>query len=423
MSGTSADGVDAALLFTDGQTVVEAAENVFIPYSAELRAQILGLMQGIGEKAPIARALTQVHMEAVHALQKKTKTPAQAIGFHGQTIRHAPAEGITEQIGDAQFLADAVGLPVVFDFRSNDVAQGGQGAPLVPLYHAALAHTLPKPLLVVNIGGVANVTWIGGDDSLLAFDCGPGNALLDDWVHRHTGARYDQDGQLAAQGKVDQTALAHFLQDPFFTLPAPKSLDRNHFASLLASYQAQWNAADGAATLTAITAAAIVKACESVPILPRQILVTGGGRHNPTMMRILREELNRFAVHRKWTAPASTDKKAAGEKLALWEKNLFWNLLDPFLVVYDLLHQWPLHPRNSSFWKAPLDRIQNPAPKPLVIELALVEAVGWQGDMLEAQAFAYLTARSLQGLPLSLPTTTGVRIPVTGGRLVMPISN
>ena len=370
MSGTSADGVDAALLHTDGRDIVRAGESVFVPYADALRTAILALMQGVGNVEPIAYALTDVHIDAVRALLKKsgkTASEISLVGFHGQTLFHFPHKAITMQIGDPAYMAKTLGIPVIADFRSNDMRNGGQGAPLVPLYHAALATALPKPLMVVNIGGVANVTWMGGEVlhrepagdprsggvseakgqrapsiiTILAFDCGPGNALLDDWVREHTGARYDKNGELAARGTVDEAALADFLSDPFFTQPAPKSLDRNQFRPTITG-----TPENGAATLTAMTAAAIAKACELTPQKPHQLLITGGGRHNPTLMQMI--------AH------------------------------------------------YSGCIVAP------------------VESVGWDGDMLEAQAFAYLAARSVQELPLSLPTTTGVAQPTTGGVLYQP---
>ena len=339
MSGTSADGVDAALIRTDGRALVETDASVFVPYDDALRRAILALMRGEGDEAAIAEALTRVHITAVEKLLAATQVAVERIkliGFHGQTIRHAPHEGITVQIGDASLLARATRIPVVADFRTNDVKHGGQGAPLVPLYHAALASAQPKPLMVVNIGGVANVTWMGADGDILAFDCGPGNALLDDWVHQHTGARYDKGGEIAARGVVDEVTLWQWLDNPFFAQAAPKSLDRHHFKPVPTG-----TLEDGAATLTAFTAAAIARACELVPHKPQRLLITGGGRHNPTLMHMIK-----------------------------------------------------------TYSQCQVDA---------------VEHLGWNGDMLEAEAFAYLAARSVQGLPLSLPTTTGVKAPCTGG--------
>lgn len=371
MSGTSADGVDAAILRTDGRAVAEAGASVFVPYSDALRAEILALMRGVGDENKVAQSITDVHIQAVNNLiniSNVSRETISLVGFHGQTIRHAPAEGITVQIGDAQRMARELGIPVVADFRTNDVKHGGQGAPLVPLYHAALAANLPKPLMVVNIGGVSNVTWIGEDvriqnsefsgdanagtefrilnsgHSLIAFDSGPGNALIDDWVFKHTGRRCDEDGALAARGMVHADMVSAFLRDPFFLADAPKSLDRLHFSALIHSLMDGKNISleDGAATLASITATSIALSFGAVPSAPKQVLICGGGRKNPFLMGLLKACVN---------AP-----------------------------------------------------------------VAAVEEVGWDGDMLEAQAFAYLAARSVQGLPLSLPTTTGVKVPVSGGR-------
>jgi anhydro-N-acetylmuramic acid kinase len=405
MSGTSADGVDAALLTTDGRTVAEAGASLFVPYSNELRAQILGLMKGEGDETQIAHSLTQVHIQAVNQLIKLANVSRETIsliGFHGQTIKHQPEIGLTQQIGDAELMARTLGIPVVADFRSNDVAHGGQGAPLVPLYHAALAEKQALPLLVVNIGGVANVTWIGEastshalhrpsplagearwggvdeeyerspllqpppargggslealpslDFEILAFDCGPGNALLDDWVHQHIGTRYDENGELAAKGKVHEDIVAALMAKKFFARAVPKSLDRNEFAQALDAV-AHLSPADGAATLTAFTAQAIAAALDHVPHRPELMIICGGGRHNPTLMRMVSDRVN-------------------------------------------------LPPNGGGTSVLP------------------VEALGWNGDMLEAQAFAYLAARSVQGLPLSLPSTTGVREAVSGGALFMPV--
>lgn len=347
MSGTSADGVDAAILRTDGREIVEAGASHFVAYDAGLRADILGLMRGVGDEAAIAKALTDVHITAVKELMAKaglgTKDVA-LIGFHGQTIRHAPHEGITVQIGEPARMARALGIPVVADFRTADVKAGGQGAPLVPLYHAALAHALPKPVMVVNIGGVSNATWIGANGEIIGFDIGPGNALIDDWVSKHTGERCDRDGELAARGVVDSTMVAAFLRDPFFLLDAPKSLDRHHFEELVQRLLAERNLSveDGAATLASMTATAIALSFGCVPAAPHQVLITGGGRRNPYLMNLLTSCVNAAVLP--------------------------------------------------------------------------VEAVGWDGDMLEAQAFAYLAARSVQGLPLSLPSTTGVKTPCLGGK-------
>ena len=347
MSGTSADGVDAALLTTDGRREVAPGPWLTLPYEPGLRAALRAAAGAdAGRLHEVERDLTLAHAEAVRRLLAEAEVPAAAvavIGCHGHTVRHEPARRRTLQIGDGALLARACAIDVVCDFRSADVAAGGQGAPLAPLYHAALAADLDRPVAVLNLGGVANVTWLGEGDDILAFDTGPANALLDDWAARHTGEALDRDGALAAAGKVDERVLAGLLDDPYFAAPPPKSLDRDHFARRAEALLAGLGAADGAATLAAFTAAAAALAARHFPAPVRRWLAAGGGRHNPALMGALARSLG---------AP--------------------------------------------------------PAP---------VEAVGWQGDALEAQAFAYLAVRSLEGLPLSVPAITGVPAPQTGGVL------
>ncbi len=350
MSGTSLDGVDASLVETDGVRIAGFGRSLTLPYPPALRTALRALLDradNIGAADPellrLERALTLVHADAVRALDE----PASLIGFHGQTILHRPERRRTWQIGDAALLATETGLPVACDFRSADVAAGGQGAPLVPVYHAALAAALPGPsagpLAVLNLGGVGNLTWIGPQGELVACDTGPGNALLDDWAMRHTGIPCDRDGALASAGQVDRARLAALLSHPFFARPAPKSLDRQSFHAALDAV-APLSPADGAATLTDFTAAAV--AGTILPAPAARWLVCGGGRHNPALMRALRARLG-----------------------------------------------------------VPVDA---------------VESVGWDGDALEAQCFAYLAARVEAGLPLSFPGTTGVGAPAAGGRIVAP---
>jgi anhydro-N-acetylmuramic acid kinase len=345
MSGTSLDGIDAALIVTDGESVAAFEAWSTTPYGPALRERLRAALGRRDAPAGLARELTEAHAAAVAALLADAKLePADVgvIGFHGHTLAHRPDQRFTLQIGDGQLLARLTGIDVVADFRARDVAAGGQGAPLAPLYHRALARELPKPLAVLNIGGVANVTYLGSE-GVLAFDVGPGNALIDDWVRRHTGQAYDRDGQLAATGRIAEDVLAAMLDQPWFDLAPPKSLDRNDFSLLPAS---GLGAADGAATLTEFTAAAVVRALGHLPEKPWRWLVGGGGRHNRALMA---------ALARRLEAPAGA--------------------------------------------------------------VAPVEAVGWRGDALEAEAFAYLAVRSLKGLPLSLPATTGVPSPQTGGEL------
>jgi anhydro-N-acetylmuramic acid kinase len=332
MSGTSLDGVDAALIETDGYAHVEPLKFVSLPYDKEVKAKVRGCL-GLKDPADIrvreaALLLTLRHIEAVRKLQAK----ADVIGFHGQTIMHDPGNRFTLQIGDAEMLARETGVDVVSDFRSADVKAGGQGAPFLPLYHKARAEAskLKIPVAVLNIGGVGNVTYIGEDD-ILAFDTGPGNALIDDHVSEVLGIDFDEGGKIAAQGNVNEKVLNALLAHPFFELKPPKSLDRNAFDAGNADV----------ATLTAFTVQSMKKALQWLPEQPKEWLVTGGGRHNAFMMREL--------------------QKALGA---------------------------PVKP---------------------------VEEYGWNGDAMEAEGFGYLAVRSLLKEPLSLPTTTGVPEPITGG--------
>jgi anhydro-N-acetylmuramic acid kinase len=353
MSGTSLDGVDAALLETDGEDIARPGPGLTVPYDKETRALLAAALESarnVAQGAPVPhsirdaeRLLTQAHADAVKALLKKAGLAADQvalIGFHGQTILHRPAQHWTWQIGDGGLLARLTGIDVVNDFRSADVKAGGQGAPLVPLYHAALARKskLTPPLVLVNIGGVANVTYISGD-LVLAFDTGPGNAPIDDWMHTHSGKPVDEDGAFAATGKVNDAALDKMLANPFFDRLPPKSLDRMDFGTDAVK---ALSPADGAATLTAFTAASIAKARQHFPEPATTWIVCGGGRHNKTLMAMLKARVN---------AP-----------------------------------------------------------------VIAAEEAGWNGDAMEAEAFAYLAMRAKKGLPLSLPTTTGVKQPMTGGR-------
>jgi anhydro-N-acetylmuramic acid kinase len=293
MSGTSLDGVDAAWLETDGARIGAFGPTLTMPYDDRLRADLRRILDAAPTLAPDDRRLksavarlTEYHVRAVTALAQ----PADLIGFHGQTILHQPDRRRTWQIGDAQELAWRTGIPVAHDFRSADVAAGGQGAPFAPVYHAALARDLPKPIAVLNIGGVANVTWIGESGDLVAFDTGPGNGPLDDWVMRHTGSAFDRDGTLSRAGLADGTVLGRLLTHPYLMRPAPKSLDRLDFATALAASGLDTlSPADGAATLVAFTVRAVAAA--PIPAAPRRWLVCGGGRHNPAIMDALRQAL------------------------------------------------------------------------------------------------------------------------------------
>ena len=381
MSGTSLDGVDAAWVETDGETIGRLGPAITLPYHPALRRDLRALLDRAPELGPddpfladcVAR-LTDRHVEAVRGVGWQ----ADLIGFHGQTILHRPAAwggrraeapqapstagvnptrkhapgsnapGFTWQVGDAARLARETGIRVAHDFRSADVAAGGQGAPLVPVVHAAMARELPKPLAVLNLGGVGNVTWIGADGALIAFDTGPANGPLDDWVRRSTGEPYDRDGRLALAGHPNGGVLARLLAHPYLAAPPPKSLDRLDFdRALKEAGAAELSPADGAATLVAFCAACVAAAARHFPAPPMQWLVAGGGRRNPAIMRALASALRE-----------------------------------------------PVRP---------------------------VEIAGWNGDALEAQAFGVLAARVWRGLPLTFPGTTGAPEPLRGGRLTGPL--
>jgi anhydro-N-acetylmuramic acid kinase len=290
MSGTSLDGIDVAAIATDGIGRVVPGPAQTTAYPAAFRERLRGVLGGTGEVAVVEQELTRLHADAVRRFRDAhPEIAVELIGFHGHTILHRPAERRTWQIGDGVLLAQLTGCDVVADFRSADVLAGGEGAPLAPLYHAALAAGLEKPVAVLNIGGVANVTWIGpGRDELLAFDTGPGNALIDDWARRHTGQTADIDGALARTGRVSAAHVERVLAAPFFARHPPKSLDRDEFQAFVPD---DLDAADGAATLTEITAAAIAAARRHFPASVKQWLVCGGGRHNPVLMETLVQRL------------------------------------------------------------------------------------------------------------------------------------
>jgi anhydro-N-acetylmuramic acid kinase len=361
MSGTSQDGVDVALIETDGDIITRFGATAYRSYATAERALIrsaTAAAANIAERtarpaivAEAEAAVNEAHVEAVRTFLAANSIRPQdvaVIGFHGQTVLHRPERRLTIQIGDGRVLAEQLGIPVVYDFRAADVAAGGEGAPFAPMYHRALARRLgfEPPVAVLNIGGVANVTFIDGDD-LIACDTGPGNALLDDFVRLRTGKPLDTDGQIAQAGRVDQEAIAQLLKHPFFAKPPPKSLDRNDFRGWVGTAFDTRSVEDGAATLTALTAVSVARIVPLLPRVPKNWIVSGGGARNPTLMRTLTERL----------APA---------------------------------------------------RVQT------------ADDAGWSIDALEAQAFAYLAVRSLRGLPISLPTTTGVPHPLCGGVLAEP---
>ncbi|WP_308914920.1 anhydro-N-acetylmuramic acid kinase [Jannaschia sp. LMIT008] len=353
MSGTSLDGVDAATLETDGERIEAFGPGAFRPYTeaeAVILRAALGRWPGGAGVAAAGRVVEDAHA-AILGEMIAADPAAALIGFHGQTLSHDPEGRRTHQCGDGAALASRLDRPVAWDFRTADVAAGGQGAPLAPLFHRACARWIgaDAPVAFLNLGGVGNLTWIDsandGDDGILAFDTGPANAPLDDLALTATGRPFDMDGALAAAGVPDDGAVEAVLAHPYFGAPAPKSLDRDAFAGVGAAI-GSLPPADAAATWVAVLARSVTLGLALCPAPPRRVLVCGGGRRNPAIMA---------ALERTLTVPVRP-----------------------------------------------------------------VEAVGLDGDLLEAQAFAFLAVRVLRGLPLSLPGTTGVLRPTPGGVVSQP---
>lgn len=352
MSGTSLDGVDAAMILTDGHSVAEFGPHAYRPYTPSEQATLrAALGQWPGDPAVAAAAEV---VETAHAELLSRFSGAEVVGFHGQTLAHDPRGRGTHQAGDGNLLAQALNLQVVWDFRTSDVTLGGQGAPLAPFYHFALAKHIgaDAPLAFLNLGGVGNLTWVDPSQpapevpgALLAFDTGPANAPMNDLARQRLGLAQDEGGRLAAKGRVKREVVEAFLNHPYFYRIPPKSLDRNDFAALLDAVKPLETRA-ALATLTAAAASAVAKGAEHFPAPVSRLLVTGGGRRNATLMKHLA---------RKFPCP-----------------------VDP------------------------------------------VEVAGLNGDMLEAQAFAFLAVRVMRGMPTSCPATTGVPAAVGGGRISRP---
>jgi anhydro-N-acetylmuramic acid kinase len=347
ISGTSMDGIDVALIESDGETQLKTGPAATFPYPAEvaqrLRAVVADLSEAQAPQLELERLVTDAHVAAVEAfLMQFSVTRAQValVGLHGQTILHRPRDGLTRQLCDGARAAAALKIDVVSAFRSADVAAGGEGAPLAPVYHAAMAVGLERPLMILNWGGVGNVTYLGPQGEIIAFDTGPANALIDDFLILRRGLAFDEDGALGASGRVDSAALSALMGDPYFDRPAPKSLDRNHFNAAAACVE-RLSDADGAATLGAFTVESTAAALKHVSLAPARWLVGGGGRRNPNLMRRLAERLQ--------------------------------------------------------------------------VKVEPVEAIGFDGDSIEAQCFAYCGIRSRRNLPISFPTTTSAPKPMTGG--------
>ncbi len=362
------DGIDVAMIETDGLFEVRRGPGAEFTYDIETRKQIeQGLVDAHqieedrtarpGNLERLEKRLSELHAGAVNTFLSDNSIDPQdvdLIGFHGQTVLHRPQDGLTVQLGDGKLLAEQTGIEVVCDMRASDMAAGGEGAPLVPVYHQALAGNLPdfvdqkKPIAFVNIGGISNITFIPGNGDLIAFDTGPGNALLDQWMQKVGGIPFDQGGNIAAEGGVVAALLQHYLASPYFQAKPPKSLDRNDFLPPSAN---EAELSDGARTLARLTAGSIIKAAEHLSEFPELWIICGGGRKNRMIMADLKE--------------------LAGN-------------------------------RNARIISA--------------------EEAGFDGDAMEAEAFAYLAVRSVKQLPLTFPATTGCRTPVTGGVLYRAIS-
>ncbi|WP_435258709.1 anhydro-N-acetylmuramic acid kinase [Thioclava sp. FR2] len=352
MSGTSLDGVDAAMVLTDGTSILEFGPCAYRAYSRAEQEIIRVAFGAWPGEPPVAEAAEVV--ELAHAEVLSRFSGAEVVGFHGQTLAHDPRGKGTHQTGNGALLAEALGVPVVWDFRSNDVAMGGQGAPLAPFFHFACAKWagLTMPVAFLNLGGVGNLTWVDprqpvpeSPGALLAFDTGPANAPINDLLLMRQGLTFDEGGKLAETGKVDEEIVEAFLRHPYFFKMPPKSLDRNEFTRILDVVEGLSDA-DATATLVAIAAAAVARGAEHFPAPIQQLFVCGGGRHNAAMMEQLAARLS--------------------------------------------------------------------------FEVQPVEAIGLSGDMLEAQAFAYLAVRVMRGLPTSGPSTTGVSASIGGGQISRP---
>lgn len=348
MSGTSLDGIDVAMIKTDGHDILEYGPFRSFPYDASFQKMARGVLGK--EHAPdgFEEEVTNQHIRAVERFLQSEGVPREKIslvGFHGQTIFHQPKRGVTVQVGNGAEMARALGVDVVHDFRSLDVANGGEGAPLVPVFHRALLGAYDYPVAVLNLGGVGNVTWIGpeGGDHLVAFDTGPGNALIDDWMLEKTGVAFDADGKTAMQGRIHDDCVNSFMAHPYFQKAAPKSLDRDEFQTFARELVRDLSVEDGAATLTAFTVASVMAAQDHFPNPAYKWIVCGGGRLNKSIMSALRAFI-------------------------------------PALIV-------------------------------------TAEDMEWDGDAIEAQAFAFLAKRAKHGLPFTYSGTTGVKVPLSGGVL------
>lgn len=351
MSGTSLDGVDGSICVTDGTTIIGIEGEEYRPYSEAERAILTKVMGAWPEDRDLSDAhelILTAHAEVV----SRFKQP-DLIGFHGQTLAHDPKNGRTHQLGDGAEFAQRVGIKTVWDFRTPDMDLGGQGAPLAPFYHFAIAKQLGMrgPLAVLNLGGVGNVTYIDPskprpemEGALIAFDTGPANAPINDLMLMHFNSAFDEDGKTAASGQVNGPWLEKAFEHPYFERMPPKSLDRNDFSDLIEELEGAPE--DKIATLTAFASACVYASQMHFPKDPTRWIVCGGGRLNGVLMNALSQHLQ--------------------------------------------------------------------------TDVGTAERIGFNGDLIEAQAFGYLAARIMEGLPISAPSTTGCRTPSKSATITMP---
>ena len=351
MSGTAMDGIDIALIETDGYEYIRPIGFISESHDSAFREKLRSCLNKTSRDSlteTIEKEFTLRHIPLIKKLMCNLNVSSQdidIIGFHGQTIHHNPNEKITIQLGDGQLLSQEIGVPVSYDFRQADIQSGGQGAPLLPIYHKALSVNagIDLPTAIVNIGGVGNITWIDYD-GMIAFDTGPGNAMIDDWVKSQTDNLYDEGGKYAANGTIDKDIVKQFTSSDYFLKKYPKSLDRNDFHESSVDGMTLEN---GAATLTEMTIQSIALAISQCPTPPKSIYISGGGRHNSTIISRLSDAIG--------------------------------------------------------------------------ITVKPSDTLGWNGDSLEAEGFAYMAVRRVLNEPISFPTTTGCPSPMVGGIIAKPI--
>ena len=358
MSGTSADGIDVAVLTTDGKTKINLGPSGYYPFSNSFRSKIKSIfkkkvnIEKIKKQkriVDIENEFTYLNFVAINKFLKKNKINKKEIdvvGFHGQTISHNPMNGYSWQIGNSQKLVNLLNVKVVSNFRDNDIKNGGQGAPLTPIFHYYLTKKIKKKICFINLGGISNVTYFNHRsknslNDILAFDAGPCCSLMDDWVSKNSNKKFDDLGILARSGNVKKEIIQNFLKKPYFSKLPPKSLDRSFFSlSLLKKLKIR----DGSATINYLVADTLLKAFGYFPNYPDLCILSGGGRHNKFLVELINKKIKKSKI-------------------------------------------------------------------------LLAENYNWNGDSIEAHAFAYLSVRKLLNLPITYPKITGVKKPLSGGQV------